>query len=138
MMTWKGIVLLDVVGLLLLVWVLNLVRRDRLYVGYGVIFVLAILVFLPLVSIHKFQTLVTRWVDIFFPASGLSLLALCFTVFMFVYILSQTTLLANRLARLVQNLAIERAKEQMKDDASSAHHAKEKATREDSTLPDKE
>jgi hypothetical protein len=38
-MTAAGIVTGIVIGCALLVWVIDLVRRDRLYAGYGVIFV---------------------------------------------------------------------------------------------------
>ena len=42
-MTTQGIIVLIAVGLTLLVWILDLVRRDRLYVGYGIIFIVTIL-----------------------------------------------------------------------------------------------
>ena len=42
-MTFAGVLLGVAIGIVLLSWVMNLVGRDRLYVGYGVIFVLGTL-----------------------------------------------------------------------------------------------
>ena len=39
-MTLAGTVAGVAIGLTMLVWVVNLIRSDRLYVGYGVIFIL--------------------------------------------------------------------------------------------------
>lgn len=110
-MTIQGIIVLDLIGLVLLFWVLDLVRRDRLYVGYGVIFVLTILGVILILSVPTLLTFVTRLVGAIFPASALTLLALCFIVLMLVYVLTQLTLVSNRVAALVQELAVQRAKE---------------------------
>ena len=37
-MTFAGVLLGVAIGIVLLSWVMNLIGRDRLYVGYGVIF----------------------------------------------------------------------------------------------------
>ena len=112
-MTIQGIVLLDLIGLVLMCWVLNLVRSGRLYVGYGVIFVSSIVGVIILLSVPTLLTRVTHIVGAVFPASALTLLALCFIVFLLVYILTQVTLVANRVALLVQELAILRARDML-------------------------
>lgn len=109
-MTLQGILLVNFIGLVLLLWVLNLVRHGRLYVGYGVIFVVTILGSLVLVSVPWLLTAVTHLIGAIFPASALTLLALCFIVLMLLYILTQITIVSNRLSKLVQELAIERAR----------------------------
>ncbi len=106
-MTTLGIVLLDLIGLVLLLWMLDQVRRNRLYVGYGVLFGSAIIAALVVLSVAPFRHSVTRFATIVFPASGLTLLAFCFTVFMLIYVLTQVTMLSNRVATLIQRLAIE-------------------------------
>ncbi len=111
-MTIQGIIVLDLIGLALLFWILNQVRRDRLYVGYGVVFVLTILGVILILSVPNLLTFVTRLVGAIFPTSALTLLALCFIVFMLAYILTQVTLISNRVAALIQQLAIQQAKEQ--------------------------
>jgi len=109
-MTLQGILVLDLIALALLLWVLNLVRHGRLYVGYGVIFVASIVGTMLLLSVPWLQTTVTRLIGAVFPASALTLLALCFLVLMLLYTLTQITIVSNRLSKLVQQLAIDRAR----------------------------
>lgn len=107
----RAIIVLDLLGLFFLLWVLNLIRHGRLYVGYGVIFVAAILGSMVVLSVPYLLNTVTHLVGAIFPASALTLLALCFIVLMLLYVLSQLSLVSNRLAILIQELAIERARE---------------------------
>jgi hypothetical protein len=109
-MTIQGIIVLILIGFVLLLWILNLVRRDQLYVGYGVIFVIIILAAVLILAVPTLLTFITNLVGAIFPTSALTLLALCFVVFMLVYILTQVTLISNRLAVVVQQLAIQEAK----------------------------
>jgi hypothetical protein len=97
--------------LALIFWVLDLVRRDRLYVGYGVIFIISILAVILVLALPPLLSLVTRLVGAIFPASALTLLALCFIIIMLIYVLTQVTIVSNRLAVVVQELAVQRAKE---------------------------
>ena len=107
----RAVLVLDLMGLFFLIWVLNLIRHGRLYVGYGVIFIAAILGTMVTLSVPKLLLGVTHLVGAIFPASALTLLALCFIVVMLLYVLSQLTLVSNRLAMLIQELAIERSRE---------------------------
>ena len=111
-MTIQGILVLNLIAIALLIWIGNLVRRGRLYVGYGVIFIIVILFVMVVISVPQLLHLVIRLVGAVFPASALTLLALGFIVFMLIYILTQITMLSNRLTTLVQTLAIEQAKAQ--------------------------
>ena len=110
-MNLQGILVLDLICLVLLLYVLNSVRHGRLYVGYGVIFVAAIVGTMVIVSVPEALNGVTRLVGAIFPASALTLLALSFIVLMLLYVLTQITLVSNRLAVLVQELAIQNAKD---------------------------
>ena len=107
----RAVLILNLMGLFFLLWILNLVRHGRLYVGYGVIFIAAIAGTMVTLSVPHFLLVVTHLVGAIFPASALTLLALCFIVLMLLYVLSQLTLVSNRLAVLIQELAIERGKE---------------------------
>lgn len=111
-MTLQGILVLNLIALALLVWVANLVRRGVLYAGYGVIFILVTLSVMILLSVPQLLSLFVALVGAVFPVSALTLLALCFITFMMIYILTQVTVLSNRLAALAQGLAIQQAKEQ--------------------------
>jgi hypothetical protein len=116
-MTIQGSIFLILIGLVLSCWVLDLVRRNRLYVGYGLVFIISILGVILLLSLPPLLALVTRLVGAIFPASALTLLALCFIIFMLIYVLTQVTIVSNRLAVLVQELAVQRAKEAASDES---------------------
>jgi uncharacterized protein DUF2304 len=105
-MTWAGVVLIDVIGVALLVSLLNSVRRGRLYVGYGVIFVAAVTGTLVTVSVPGLLRLAERLVSRFFPSSPLAVVGLAFHTLLLIYVLGQLTIISNRVARLVQELAI--------------------------------
>lgn len=110
-MTLHGIVMINLMAAVLVVWVLNLVRRGRLYVGYGVLFVVVSASTAVIVSVPKLLLLVTRLVGAVYPVSALTLLAFGFIALMFVYILTQLTIVSNRLATVVQELALRQAEE---------------------------
>lgn len=110
-MTFQGILILDLIALALLLWVANLVRRGSLYVGYGVVFIITTLGVMLILSVPQLLAVLVRLVGAVFPVSALTLLALCFIVFMLIYILTQVTMLSNRLTVLVQGLAIQQARE---------------------------
>src|SRR4026207_325110 len=102
----SALVFVDLLALFIIVWVFQLVRRDRLYVGFGVIFVIVIAMGSVILTfpatlgpLNAFSSLAERSIVVM----GL---ALVFVVLMLIYILSQTTLLSNRVARLTQELAI--------------------------------
>jgi len=111
-MTTQGVIVLDAAGLLILLWILNLVRRGRLYVGYGVLIIPAIMVTMVTLTVPAILNAVTQALGAVFPVSALTLLALGFLVLMLVYVLTQLTVVSNRLAALVQELAIERARQE--------------------------
>lgn len=125
-MTLHGIILLILVGLVLIIWILDLVRRDRLYVGYGAVFIIPIVCIILVLSIPQLLNGITRLIGAIYPASALTLLALCFIVFMLVYILTQVTIVSNRLAVVVQELAIQRAKDADNTSALNSSRAGDK------------
>ncbi len=125
-MTLHGIFLLILVGLALMVWILDLVRRDRLYVGYGAVFIIPIVCVILVLSLPQLLNNITRLIGAIYPASALTMLALCFIVFMLVYILTQVTIVSNRLAVVVQELAIQRAKDANNTSALNSPRAGDK------------
>ena len=115
-MTLHGIIVIDVIAIALLLWVLGLVRTGRLYVGYGVIFVLTASASMVLVSIPVLTSQFTRLSGAKYPASAFIMLALGFTAVIVVYTLSQVTIVSDRLARLTQELAIREALSRQRND----------------------
>lgn len=105
-MTVQAVLVLDFLGALLLLWLLDLIRRGRLYVGYGVLFVITIAVIILVVSTPPLLTFVTRAVGAMFPASALTMLALAYLFMMGVYVMTQITILSERVAEIVQESAM--------------------------------
>jgi drug/metabolite transporter superfamily protein YnfA len=103
--------LVDTAAILLIVWVFNLIRRGRLYVGYGAIFVLVTAAGAAVLSIPALLDRFNWFGTLLTSASGLVVLALAFTLVMLIYVLGQLTLLSNRVTSLAQELAIRRATE---------------------------
>ena len=110
-MTGAGIVLSALIGAVLLVWVVNLIRRDRLYVGYGVIFVLGTLAALVVLLVPPLLRAITRASSAFLAVPALSLIPLALFTFLMVYVFAQITILSNRVMRLTQELAIRNARQ---------------------------
>jgi hypothetical protein len=109
-MTTAGVVLVDLASVAILFWILNLVRRDRLYVGYGVLFVGVLLATMVAVSVPPLTRLLSAGLAVFFPAGGPAVLGFAFVLLLLVYILTQTSILSNRVAALVQDLALSQAR----------------------------
>jgi hypothetical protein len=127
-MTLLGAALLDVLGLLLALWLLNLVRLGRLYVGYALVLVLSIVGTLCVVSVPPLRAWVSAPLSALFPGTELVVVACGAFLLILVYVLTQLTLIANRLSSLVQELALRevpRTPDEMESpsDSHAADHA---------------
>jgi hypothetical protein len=105
-MSTHTLVVIGIAAVALLVLVLDQVRRDRLYVGYGVVLVAAILGLLVMVAVPRLLRAFTLMIGAELPGAALLVLSLAFILFMLVYVLTQVTIVANRVAAIVQELAI--------------------------------
>lgn len=111
-MTAHGVLVLDVLLLLGLGWVLDLVRRGRLWVGYGVIFVVLLASLVVLVSVPGLLPFVQSLLVELDRFGSLTTAGLIGVGFLLIYVFSQLTILSNRLARVVQELAIREGDQQ--------------------------
>jgi len=111
-MTIAGVVLGIAIGIVLLAWVVTLIRRGRLYVGYGVIFVFGTLVAMTILIVPSLLGAVTRASVALLPVPSLIIVALVIFTFLMVYVFTQITVLSNRVMRLTQELAIRNAKQE--------------------------
>ncbi len=105
-MSTQGIVLIDIVGLGLAIVIVNLVRTHRLHVGYGVIWLLAVLGLMVMVTFTPLMMFVTRAVGATYPASAMSLLAFVFIIAMLIFFSVQLSQLWARQVDLAQSLAL--------------------------------
>ncbi len=110
-MTPAGIFVGAVIGCVLIAWVINLIWYDRLYVGYGVIFVLGAVLGILVLLVPPLLDRVTALSVALLPVPALSLVAIVIVLFLLVYVFTQITILSNRVTRLTQELAIRSAQE---------------------------
>lgn len=108
-MTLQGVLVVDAIAIILTMWVLNLVRTGRLYIGYAVMFIGVSTMIIVAISVPPVLAMVTAAVGAVFPVSALTMIALALMAYLFVYVFAQLTMLSNRLASVVQELAIREA-----------------------------
>jgi hypothetical protein len=109
-----------VIGGALVVWIFNLVRRARLYVGYGVIFGVAITTAAVVVGLPP---VLGAGAVLQAHIEGFIVGASAFVVVILVYTLSQVTLWSNRLTALTQELAIRQAERPTGHDPARARRS---------------
>lgn len=105
-MSLQGIVLIDIVGLILILLIVNLLRTQKLHVGYAILWLVATLGLMATVSVPALLALVTRLVGAIFPASALSLLAFVFIFVVLIFYSVKLSALSSRQTELIQSLAI--------------------------------
>lgn len=105
-MSLHGILLIDLLGVILLVAILNLVRTSRLHAGYGAVWLLATAALMLVVSVRPLLHAVTRMVGAVFPASALSLLAFVFIFAVLILYSVRLSALSSRQTEIVQTLAL--------------------------------
>jgi len=114
-MSLHGILIIDLLGLVFALWILNLVRTRRLHLGYALLWLAAVAGAMLLVSAAPLRAIVTRAVGALFPASALALLAFAFIFFVLILFSVQMSALTRRQSELVKALA----REAMRDDDRS-------------------
>lgn len=110
-MTAVGVAVALLIGAVLLVWVVNQIRNDLLYVGYGVIFVIGTLIAMAVLLVPPMLAAVTQASAALLPVPALSIVPLALFTFLMVYVFAQITVLSNRVMRLTQELAIRNARQ---------------------------
>jgi hypothetical protein len=105
-MTPQGIVVIDILALGLIVLLVNLVRKKKLYVSYAVIWVTAVVGMMLLVSIPPALELLPKLVGAIYPASALSLLAFIFIFVVLIFMSVKFSILSDRQTEIIQLLAI--------------------------------
>lgn len=110
-----GTLAVAAIGLVMLGWVVALIRSDKLYVGYGVIFVLGTIAALTIVVVPALLAGATRLSTVLLPHASLAALAIVILTFLMVYLFTQISVLSNRVTKLTQELALRNAERQAAD-----------------------
>jgi hypothetical protein len=105
-MTPRSALVFDAGACLLALWTLRLVRHDRLYVGYGVIVLLGVAAEVIVASSGRARSTLMWLTGASTSLAALAAVAALIAALLAIYILSQLTVLSNRLTQVVQELAI--------------------------------
>lgn len=105
-MTQIGVFLVLGIGVALLGWVVGVIRSNRLYVGYGVIFVFGTLAAMVVIAVPPLRRVATAVSAVLMPDPSLSGIAIIILTFLLVYAFIQISVLANRVIKLTQELAL--------------------------------
>jgi len=120
--TGAGIVAATAIGVAFLLWVVHLIRQDRLYAGYGVIFVFGTIATMTVLIVPPLLRLATAASVALLPVPSLSLIAIVILTFLMVYVFIQISVLANRVMKLTQELAIRDAAQRGVDSETGQPH----------------
>ena len=105
-MSTQGIILIDIIGFGLIFLTLNLVRTHKLYVGYAVMWALAVAGAMVLISIPPLMSFITVSVGATFPASAVTLLAFVFIFIVLIFFSVELSAISSRQTELAQSLAL--------------------------------
>lgn len=122
-MSLQGILLLDLLGLVGIGLVVNLVRTRKLHAGFAVIWLLALVSMIAIVSIPALLLFVTEVVvGAIFPASALTLLAFILVFGMLLFFSMQLSVISARQIELAQSLALKELMSQERPASGDAEH----------------
>ena len=123
-MSLQGILLIDLLGILMIFLIVNLLRTKKLYVGYAVLWFLAISGLMIIVSVPQFLNLLPRFVGAVYPASAISLLAFIFIFSVLIFFSVQLSTISARQVELMQALAMNELLQQNQDTDSDSEGSK--------------
>lgn len=101
-------------------WVVNLIRVGRLYSGYAVLIVVAVVSGGLLLGVAPLGRATSALLERVLPTTGVLLLGGALGLAAFVYLLTQITILSDRLAALTQEQAILEARRSRGERAPAA------------------
>jgi len=114
-MSIQGIIIIDLVGAALALLLVNLLRTGRLYVGYAVMWLLAVGALMVTISVPFLLAGITRAMGALFPVSALTLLAFMFIFSVLIFMSVKLSTLSARQTELIQLLAIRDLRDRTSD-----------------------
>ena len=127
-MSTQGVILIDLIGIGMLLIILNFVRTKRLHVGYAVVWCLAVIAMMVIISVPPLLEILPVLLGAIFPASALSLLAFAFIFMVLIFFSVQLSVLSERQNKLIQSIAIEELlKQQMEEKNHGSKHEQSKS-----------
>jgi hypothetical protein len=108
-MNLLGIVLILLLASCFALWVMNLVRTGHLYVGYAVVAVMAVAAGVLGLSVGPIRRMAVGGLERLFPGLGIAVASAIVLALALVYVLTQLTIVSNRIAAMAQEIAIQAA-----------------------------
>ncbi|MEO8361753.1 MAG: DUF2304 family protein [Vicinamibacteria bacterium] len=108
-MTTLGSLILFLAAVLLGGWILDLVRRGRLYVGYGIVLLALVVLVTAFAVVPILRAFALALLLSLYPSEPVAVIGLAAVLLLLVYLLHQISVLSDRVATLTQELAIKRS-----------------------------
>lgn len=105
-MTLQGAIVIDLLGLALILTIVHLTRTEKLYAGYGVIWLAAIVGGMTLVSFPPLLAFVSSALGALVEVSALTLLAFAFVFAVLIYMSVQITIAGARITEIARTIAL--------------------------------
>ena len=105
-MSIQGIIIIDLLGVAFFLLLLHLVRTKKLYITYAVIWSIADLGMMLIVTIQPVLYLLPELVGAVYPASALSLLGFVFIFLVLIFMSVKLSILSARQIELIRLLAL--------------------------------
>ena len=112
-MTAQSIFVLGLIGLAYAIWIINLTRRGKMYVGYAVVWLVWSVLGFLIVALPSLLNFVTQLIGAIVPANALTVLGFALLFAMQIYLLSQLSIISRRVTLIAQHIAIEKADQQV-------------------------
>ena len=106
-MSLQGIILIDLLGIGMMILIINLIRTKKLYIGYAVLWFLAITGLMIIISIPPLLENLPRMVGATYPASALSLIAFVLIFLVLIFFSVQLSIISARQVELIQTIALQ-------------------------------
>jgi Uncharacterized conserved protein (DUF2304) len=105
-MSTQGVILIDLMALGFIILILNFVRKHTLNIGHALIWIIAVVGMMTLVTFTPLRDFITRAVGAIYPASALTLLAFVFFFIVLIYFSVQLSIMSTRQIELIQTIAV--------------------------------
>lgn len=105
-MSIQGIIIINIMCLILIATIINFVRINKLNVGFAVIWLVAILFLMVIISVPAFLVHLPEMLGAIYPASALTLLAFVFIFLILIFFSIKLSQISERQVKIAQMLAL--------------------------------
>lgn len=114
-MSVQGIIIIDIMSLMLIAIIINFVRINKLNVGFAVIWLLAILSLIIIISVPSILAKLPKILGAIYPASALTLLAFVFIFLILIFFSVKLSQISERQVKIAQMLALHQMNDRQND-----------------------